>query len=205
MLTSKELHEKTIVLHNEMLAGRPTASARLVELLQPRICRALAKKFFNVNDKDLIQTAAQDAVLYYLMAPDKFDANRSSLLGFVWRRAYHNVLNLLKENSRQNKFVELDETQTVYSNETSDGKTIEQFLIDDEQDDLFYKRLSVLLPDSVDRTILELMMNNERETILFAAVLNISDESPEEQRVIVKKHKDRIKKFIQRHRAEIIK
>lgn len=205
MPTSKELHEKTIALHNDLLAGRPTAFTQLAELLQPRICRALARKFFNIDDEHLIQTAVNNAILYYLKSPNKFDAKRGSLINFVWRRAYGNVLNFIKENKKQNKVVELDDSQTVYSNETNDGETIEQFLIDDEQDNLFYQRLSVLLPDSIDRAILELMMNNERETISFAAVLGISDEPPEEQRIIVKKHKDRIKKFIQRHRAEIIK
>jgi len=205
MSASKEFNEKAAVLHKDLLAGRPTASAQIAELLQPRILRGLSRKFSNVNDEHLIQTAVNDALLYYLKSPNNFDAKRSSLLNFVWQRANSNLLNLLKENAKQNKFVELDEVQTVYSNEANQNETIEQFLIDDEQDNLFYKRLAVLLPDPIDRAILKLMMNGERDTVLFAVVLGVSDESPEEQCACVKKHKDRIKKFIQRHRAEIIR
>lgn len=199
MPTSKELHEKTFALHNEMLAGRLTASVQLAELLQPLICRALAKKFFNVDDEHLIQTATNDAILYYLKSPNNFDVKRSSLLNFVWQRANSNLLNLLKENTKRNKFVELDEAQTVYSSETSQNETIEESLIDKEQNRQTYKQLYELFPDPIDQKFLELLMNGDRETILFAAILGISNETPEEQRAGVKKHKDRIKKFIQRN------
>ncbi|MDQ3801946.1 MAG: hypothetical protein M3384_21185, partial [Acidobacteriota bacterium] len=208
MSTSKELNEKAIALHKDLIAGRPTASAQLAEFLLPKVLNALTGKFPNVIDEHLIQTAAHNAILYYLKFPDKFDANRGSLINFVWRLAKSSLLNLLssKENIlNHNEFVELDETQTVYSNDTKQDETIEQFLINDEQDRQTYKKLCALLPDPIDQAILKLMMDGERDTELFAAVLEISDEPPEEQRALVKKHKDRIKKYIQRHRAEIIK
>lgn len=201
MPTSKELNEKVIALHEELLAGHSIASAQIAELLLPKIYKALTRKFSNVYDEHLIQTAANNAILSYLKSPNKFDANRGSLINFVWLLAKRDLLNLLstKENtSNKGEFVELDEAQTVYSNEAGQDETIEQFLVDEEQDHQTYKELYALLPDQIDRTILELMMNGERKTDLFAAVLGISDETPEEQRICVKKHKDRIKKVIQR-------
>jgi hypothetical protein len=44
-----------------------------------------------------------------------------------------------------------------------------------------------------------MMMEGIRETELFAATLGISHLSVEEQRTLVKQHKDRLKKTIQRH------
>lgn len=205
MSTSKELSEKAIALHKDLLNGHFTAPAQLAELLLPLIYKGLSRKFSNINDADLIQIAADDAILYYLQAPNNFDAARGSLIGFVWQRAKSNLLNLLQKNREQNKFVELEETETVYSNERNQDETIEQLLINDEQDSQIYKRLYDLLPDRIDQAILRLLLEGERETAVFAAVLEISDQSPEDQRAGVKKHKDRIKKIIQRHRAEIIK
>jgi RNA polymerase sigma-70 factor (ECF subfamily) len=208
MSASKEFNEKVDFLHNDLIAGRLTASAQIAELLLPKIYKALVKKFSNVIDEHLIQTAANNAILYYLKYPNKFEANRGSLINFVWQLAKSGLLNLLssKENIlNHNEFVELNEAETVYSNETRQDETIEQFLIIDEQDRQIYKQLYDLIPDPLDRAILELMMNGERDTALFAVVLGVSDESLEERRACVKKHKDRIKKFIQRHRAEIIR
>lgn len=202
MSAPEEFNEETLALHEELLAGRPTASAQLAELLLPKIINALTKKFSNITDSHLIQIAANNAILYYLKFPNKFVANRGSLINFVWLLAKGRLLNLLssKENSlNPNEFVELDEAQTVYSNETNREADIEQFLINDEQEQQTYKQLSDLLPDAIDQKILKLMMDGARETALFAAVLGISDESPEAQRDSVKKHKDRIKKCILRN------
>ncbi|MCD9186652.1 MAG: hypothetical protein LUM44_09470 [Pyrinomonadaceae bacterium] len=207
MSASKEFNEKVVALHYDLLAGHPVASAQIAELLLPKIILALTRKFSNVADEHLIQIATHNAILYYLKSPNKFDANRGSLINFIWLRARSSLLNILssKENPLKRKeFVELEEVHSVYGNEESQNESIEAFLIDNEQDNLFYKRLSVLLPDQIDRNILELMMNGERNTVLFAAILGIADKSLEEQCSCVKKHKDRIKKFIQRHRAEII-
>jgi RNA polymerase sigma-70 factor (ECF subfamily) len=198
MSASKELNEKAIALHKDLLKGHLTASAQLAEFLLPQIYKGLSRKFPSLNDEHLIQIAANDAILYYLQSPNNFDASRGSLISFVWQRAESNLLNLLQKNRKQNKFVELDEVGTVYSNEKSQSETIEQFLMLGEQNRQTYEQLEKLLPDRIDQAILRLMLNGERETEVFAGVLEISDKSPKEQRDCVKKHKDRIKKVIRR-------
>ena len=60
------------------------------------------------------------------------------------------------------------------------------------------RRVYEALPDSRDRQFLDLMMDQVRETRAFAEVLGIENEDDAEQRRIVKRNKDRIKKRIQR-------
>lgn len=200
MAESKELDEKALTLHKDFLAGRVTASAQLAELLLPEIYNALARKFSNVYDEHLIRIATDEAILYYLRSPGKFDPTRGSLLNFVWQRARDGLLNLLHQRKiNHEKFVELIEARTVYSNETSRSETIEQFLITDEQDRQTYKQLRELFPDPVDRALLKLMLDGEYKTAVFADALGILGAPLDEQRAIVKKHKDRIKKVVQRH------
>lgn len=197
MASSADFNERTLKLHEELVAGSFIATAQLSELLLPKIFEALKKKFPNISDEHLIQTASNDAVLYYLKSPNNFDPSRASLLTFVLLRAKSNVLNFLK--TRKNKseiLVELPEEETVYSNESVE--TIEELLILNEHNEIVFLQLRELLPDSLDRSVLELMINGERETLQFAKIIGVSDKSPEEQFKIVKRHKDRIKKVIQR-------
>lgn len=199
MSASSEINEKALKLHEDLLAGSLIATAQLAELLLPEISKALTRKFSNINDEHLIQTAANEAVLYYLKSPGKFDPIRGSLIGFVWQKAESTVKNLLKAKkgiSEKEESVELPEDRAVYSNE--DGETVEQLLIRDEQDNKVFQKLRELLPASSDQAVLELMMDGERETSRFAEILGVSGESSEDQFRVVKKCKDRIKKVIQR-------
>lgn len=201
MSESDDFNKKAEALHADLIAGHPTAPAQLAEFLLPSIYRALKRKFANIKDEHLVQTAANNAVCYYLRSPTRFDPVRGSLVAFVWQRAKSSMLNLLSSSenlSKKKEFVELSETRTVY-NSGKDLNEIEEFLIKHEQDIQTFNQLRKLLPDPLDHSILEMMMEGVRETAQFAEVLGISDESIERQREYIKKCKDRIKKVIQRH------
>lgn len=105
MSASSEINEKALELHEDLLAGNFIATAQLAELLLPKIFKALSRKFSNISDEHLIQTAANEAVLYYLKSPDKFNPNRGSLISFVWQRAVSNVLNFLTESKKSQRKV----------------------------------------------------------------------------------------------------
>jgi RNA polymerase sigma-70 factor (ECF subfamily) len=52
--------------------------------------------------------------------------------------------------------------------------------------------------DPVDRELLEMILTGERKTAPYARSLGIADRSETEQRKIVKRHKDRLKKRLRR-------
>ena len=53
--------------------------------------------------------------------------------------------------------------------------------------------------DPTDRDLLWLMLEGTRETSIFSEALGITDLTEDEQKEIVKRNKDRIKKRIIRH------
>ena len=59
--------------------------------------------------------------------------------------------------------------------------------------------LERLLPNAVDREIALLMLENVRDTDSYAHTLGISHLSQDKREAEVKRHKDRIKKTLQRH------
>lgn len=60
------------------------------------------------------------------------------------------------------------------------------------------EQLGEILPDPRDMEMVGMMMAGVRENILYAELLDVTDKPLEEQRSIVKRHKDRLKKIIQR-------
>ena len=62
--------------------------------------------------------------------------------------------------------------------------------------------LADLFEESADREAASLILENVRATERFAAVYGLTDRPIAEQRKLVKRHKDRLKKVLQRHGAE---
>jgi hypothetical protein len=59
--------------------------------------------------------------------------------------------------------------------------------------------IQALLPKPVDCELALLLLEGVRETLEFASVLGITELPASEQEFQVKRHKDRIKKMLQRH------
>jgi hypothetical protein len=119
------------------------------------------------------------------------------------------LLNLLNREQRTNNHkslsecVELGDVSTEYGVRVQDEFDLEELVL--YRQSPIWERLSCLLPDEVDQEILLLMMEGVRDTHAYASVLDLSKRSPEEQAKIVKRHKDRIKKRLQRNieRSEV--
>jgi hypothetical protein len=56
-----------------------------------------------------------------------------------------------------------------------------------------------LLPEPKDIEVVLLMMSDVRQTEEYVAVLEIEHLAPQEQAAVVKRTKDRLKKWLQRH------
>jgi hypothetical protein len=145
--------------------------------------------------------AVDDALISYFERPSQFDPARSSLFTYLRIRAKSCLLNYLgrKKNTHQeNKSVELDSPETVYEVEARNGQDAEITLIEHESQTKIMQRLREVVTDPVDFQLLSLMLEGVRETDAFAAVLGIAALPGSEQARLVKQHKDRIKKAVQR-------
>lgn len=185
--------------HARLMAGDdPIVTSEIAEALLPQLVSSLSLRFANLSDEQLIDGAVEDALLNYFADPSRFNPAKGTLLAWLWQCARNNLLNALKKQTtylRKEKSVELEVAETVYQAEAE----IEAALINRSVNEQTMQRLRAILPDQTDLRIVILMMEGNRETAVFAEVMSISHLPIEEQQKLVKQHKDRLKKAVQRH------
>jgi RNA polymerase sigma factor (sigma-70 family) len=185
-------------IHRRLLSGDPIASAQLARVYLAPVVAHLRARFPDVRDRDLLWDAAADAILSCAEEPSTYDPQKSGLFGYLKMSARGDLLNALGRESRRRN-VELDAVgrnrlQEDDEEEHASERDPEAVARSDET----MRRVHEALPDPRDRQILHLMMDQVRETRVFAEVLGIENKDEAEQRRIVKRNKDRIKKRIQR-------
>lgn len=189
-------------LHQRLLSGAsPTVTSEIAQELLLAIVKGLTREFPRVGDPHLIETAGEDALLFYFDHPTQFDPARSSLLTYLRMRAKGYLLNSLgrhKSSQGGEKVVELANAEAVYEVEAQNESDAEAALIEHEAQAEIMQKLSEIITDPRDFAALTLMLENVRETSAFAVALGITDRPLADQPRLVKQCKDRIKKAIRR-------
>jgi len=187
-------------IHARMLKGDPTASEEVARRYLPIIAthlriNGLAK---GIQDPDVINDAAVDAVIGYILHPEKFDPLKSGLLGYLKRAADMDLINETQKHRRRRRGEELYddvEFSILHRNKASEVDRIRGNAEDEAIRHLEAVETDELLNAGNDRDnrLLELLRIGERSTSVFAAVLKVENLPIAEQRRIVKQHKDRLK------------
>jgi hypothetical protein len=190
------------LLHNNLLAGDPTAPAQIAEAYLPLLVARLARMFPHLPDPAFVEDAVHTALINYFGNPQSYNPQKLSLLSYLLMAARGDLLNLIdREQHRYTKRqIPLDVVEL--------GTVDSEHWIDKEADpanrdldpDEFEARLAGVLPDPRDRAIAHLMMDDVRSTMEYAYVLEAANLPLPEQRALVKRHKDRIIKRLQRAR-----
>ena len=190
-------------LHERLLAGDVTASAEIATTFLDPLVERMRARYHWLDDPHLSQSAAVDAVDGYLRRPETYNPDKGSLATYLYLAAVGDLKNALTKLGRERRaqggkrVVELDTPGAEYLVGDDDGLSVE------EQVDVLlspiWAKLSELLPDPIDHEIVRLMMDNVRDTKVFAQILGITDLSPDDQAQEVKRHKDRLKKHLQRN------
>ena len=201
------------------MKGDPVAPAVISERLYPTLKLHLEKKFPEV-DEDLIITALDDALISYLKHPQTYDPTKKSLVGYLKMAARRDLLNVLDSQQRRrrrevsydviqsrsdqtDKDVELLEESSELINERELLEKLKTTHYEPERDEP--ERTFVLegiSPGKIDQLLARLVINKVRETVYYSQVLDIVSLPITEQRALVKKHKDRIKKRLERARGK---
>lgn len=181
------------LLHERLLAGEPTASAILADLLLPLVHKHLRFGRFSRVDEELRADAAVDAVTSYLQKPHLYEPSVASLDTYLKKAGENCIQQLLRKVARiHSKESPLSGVEV----ETHDNN-IEK-LVDDALSKELRNRVIELVTDEKDLAILELVFAGERDTSVFAQLLGMSELSSKEQRHEVKKHKDRLMRRLRR-------
>lgn len=194
---------KNTTLHERLLAGDLTAPAEIADLYLSPLVHFLEYKLPVWADPHLAETAAIDAIINYLYSPQQYNPTKADLHQYLRMAAHGDLLNLIEQQSRRNKapnkmqFVELDAPGAENIGEE------ERVLSVEEQAMILasplWSRLSELLPEPKDMQVVLLMMSDVRSTEDYATALGIDELPTTEKTIAVKRTKDRLKKWLQRH------
>jgi hypothetical protein len=190
-------------IHHRLLSDDPIAPAQLARVYLEPVVAHLRARFPDVRDCDLLWDAAADAILNYAEDPSTYDPRKRGLFGYLKMSARGDLRNALDKDSRRRN-VELD---VVGGNRLQEDEE-EEYAVERDSEtvarsDETMRRVYAALPEPRDRRFLHLMMDQVRETRAYAKVLGIENKDDAEQRQIVKRNKDRIKKRIQRLGLEL--
>jgi RNA polymerase sigma-70 factor (ECF subfamily) len=185
-------------IHERLLAGDVTAPAELVEGLLESLLHRLTKKYPQLNDPGLLYDAVTDALMSYIKRPEQFNPTKRSLTGFLLMAAEGDLRNALaKDKRRQGKEISMENVELEVA---AGNYRIEEGRIEAETEK---EKLRQILPrlfeDPKDLAMVELMIAGERATEAFVKVLKLQHLPLDQQRREVKRHKDRLKKRLERY------
>ena len=197
-------------LHQRLVEGDPLAPSELVEAFSEELVRRVRARAQITNDDFIVYDAVTDALLVYAQQPTKYNPAKSGLLTYLSMSAYGDYLNMLaRERRRDKREVPLEYVEHRLS---VGNNLIEDLLIEDVLDTVMERegiltpeerirllqQVSERFPDPQDRQLLNLLLLGERKTAAYSAILGILDSDKNEQRRIVKRHKDRLSKRLKR-------
>lgn len=189
-------------LHQRLLSDASlTVTGEIAELFLQPIINSLSGEFTGVGDPHLIDTAAEDALLYYFEHPAKFDPARSALSTYLRWLAKSRLLNSLgrqKNLQGQKKVVELSNIEAVYTVAAQGESDAESALISLDVRTQLMQQVERYITDPIDLRVAGLLLARVRETSEYAEAMGIMGRPATEQRKFVKRAKDRIRKIFER-------
>jgi RNA polymerase sigma-70 factor (ECF subfamily) len=197
--------EEELSLHRRLVDGDVTASADLATKFLDPLIDWLVEKNSSKVPKDICIEAAEDALIALVKSPRSFNPDRGMrLFAYLRMSAQGDLRNILRREGRQRqremgfRNVELSRRAGKYLAE--DGDQLRLLEIQEESARVTEQVVSPArhgLPEAELRA-LDLMLEGERKTAVFAEVLGISHLPKKVQRAQVKRLKDKLKKRLER-------
>lgn len=190
----RNLKELGDALHKRFLAERGDVVAEdISKVFLPPLVAALKRKFRHLHDPDLAETVSIDSLLHYFNAPEKFRPEKGSLIGYLYMDASRDLMTLLQRyRTKVEREIPLSGAEDIYDARVD---VLEQQI---SRSSALMNRLETLITDPIDREVIDLMIEGVRGTEAYVDPLGLRDLPREEQSVIVRRHKDRLKRRLQR-------
>jgi RNA polymerase sigma-70 factor, ECF subfamily len=187
-----------MTLHERLLRGDRLASEELARLQLPPLQEEIARRFPRA-DEQLVSDGVIDAVLDYCASPHQFDPGKDVPLDrFLATAAWRNVDNLLVGARRRRRREQKAGGEKREADVAFDpaARNIRR----EEEEECAARRTAILaaLDDPKDKEIMALRLDGVRDTAAYARILTITDLPVQRQREEVKRHKDRITRFLRR-------
>lgn len=197
--------------HLRLIDGDPLASSDIASAIYPAFIGIFSKKYSGM-EQELIANAVADAVIAYLKHPQGYPAGKGiRLFNYLYTRIKSLTLNYYqKEKTRKSRellrgdiFSDLQEDLSEEEVSQPEEANVELFDSNIEYSDEKAllpptHRLFEIFDDRTDQQMAHLVIVGVRAISQFSSILGIETRALSEQKVIVKRHKDRIKKRLER-------
>jgi RNA polymerase sigma-70 factor, ECF subfamily len=201
--------EFELSIHRRLLAGDSVASEELVTAYLSRLVKTLRKRLWQRDDAVLVN-AAIDALFSYIQRPNLFDPEKSSLFSYLAMAARGDLLNAVdKEVTRRKHEIAVNSVEderdrrNIVLDRVDPGAPDERRRVEIMYGRELAKKLRKEIVDPRDWKLLELMYDGVRDTRSYAVLLDADGLSEKEQQRLVKQHKDRLNKQLERFRARL--
>jgi hypothetical protein len=185
-------------IHERLLAEDVTAPAEVADILLEPLLQRLAQKYPQLPDSDLLYDAVTDALMSYIKKPAQFNPAKRTLIGFLFMAAEGDLRNALaKIKRRRQKEIPLKDVELKVA--AGNSKLEEGNSSTEPEREKLRQALPMIFEDPKDLAMVELMMSGERTTEAFAEVMKLQHLPIDQQRREVKRHKDRLKKRLERY------
>ena len=189
-------------------SGDPVASVDLAEVSFQPLVRWLRRAFPQVDDPAFYFDAATEAILNYAERPEIFDSSRNSLSGFLRMSAAADLRNCLSRQRRVRNY----EVPVETSDDDGNTYTEEPFRLFDwnDEEELLIRQIDgarlmedfLAIVPAEDTTAVRLLLSGERGPDDYIAPLQLQDLTAGEQKLAVKRFKDRWMKKLDRWAKE---
>lgn len=186
------------LLHARLMACDPVAPAELAERYLDDLAR-WANRLYGYQDAHLVQTCAIDAVLELVQHAERYDPTQSSLAAYLRMSVRGDILNALSSERRRHRHLDAVEVSERARNLPDEHSPDPAELV--VNSDTLSEELRALLDETfnaIERRVVQLMMEGERRTAVYAGILGLTELSDTERARTVKQVKDRLQKRLQR-------
>jgi RNA polymerase sigma-70 factor (ECF subfamily) len=184
-------------LHAAVLAGHPTAPARVFNLLLEPLIDWLGFRWRNPRDFERVRDVAVDSIIGYLEDPTRYNQEKASLLTYLRMDAHGDLVN---DHKKSKNTRELLTDSTIELEASERNSTIDEYPSDRDPPEVSLTVVRQALPDERDRRAVLLLLDGERSTAAYAEVWGLTRLAPQVQVAEVKRHKDRLKARLRRLR-----
>ncbi len=195
--------QEALALHQRLLAQDPTASNDLADAYLETLVIWLGETDAHAPEDARIE-AAEDAILSLIRNPESYSPELQTLEVYLRMSARGDLRNLLSKEQRcrqhqtpWNRVEHLPDAGKYLGR--NDDPALPLRLAEERQS------ITAAVPDSVrrclsetDQRALELILQKERRTSAYAELYGLLHLPAKEQRSEVKRHKDRLKKILNR-------
>jgi hypothetical protein len=199
--------EFELAIHRRLLAGDNVAPAELVVAYLGRLVNTLRANF-RQYDETIFVDAATDALFSYIQNPTSYDPSKLKLFSYLAMAAKRDLLNAVqKKVTRKKHEIVVSAVEHERDRRNMQMEAVDPNAPDEARSvDILHGRqlahkLRGEISDPRDWKLIELMLDGVRDTGSYSELLGATNLSKEEQRKLVKQHKDRLGKQLERFGA----